>query len=235
MDFFKVSHRIIKILVSLSLLSLLLSLLPLLFQSLRPFFNEFSVNKYYVFLFCNGLMVFIAKNSGVHADSSSHQLKDLDIVAAPPVINSLENGMVADSPEQEEEVEEEEEKRIIVADSQAKNSGVHADSSSHQFKYLDIVAALPVINSPENGMVADSPEQEEVEEEEEKRMIVADSQEENEVADIDDTEVEDEVVTVTEKNEEDECEEEEHGVEELNKKCDDFIRKMKAAFCSEPR
>ncbi|XP_028797895.1 X-linked retinitis pigmentosa GTPase regulator-interacting protein 1-like isoform X2 [Neltuma alba] len=201
------SGRIIKILLSVSLLSLLFSSLPLLFQSL----NQFSINKSYVFLFCNGLMVFIARNSSLPDDSSSAQFKDLGIVVP---VTSQEHDVLADSPEQEkeeEEEEQEEEKRVIMVDSQ------------------------------EEDAVADTEE----EEEEEKRVIMEDSQEEDQVTDtaekelVDETDIEHEVAE-TEKEEEEGRngvwmteEEEDDEVEELNKKCEDFIRQMKAAFCSE--
>ncbi|KAI9109040.1 hypothetical protein K1719_019995 [Acacia pycnantha] len=187
MELFKVfgtSDRVVKIVLSVSVLSLLFSFLPFLFQSL----NQFSINKSYVFLFCNGLMAVIAKNSSLPSDhSSSHQFNDLDVAA--PVHNSLEHDIAAaDSAEQQEE----EVKRMIVA-------------------FTDSQEEDEVIS-----------EQEEVEEEEEKRIIVADNSQEEE------EEGGNNGVWMTEE------EEEEFEVEELNKKCEDFIRKMKAAFCSEP-
>lgn len=189
--------RIIKILLSVSVLSLVFtSLIPLLSQSL----NQFSINKSYVFFFCNGLMIFIAKNSSLPSDHSSSAI-DLDGVASSQhVVHPQEHDhMVAvessDQQQHREEEEEEEEKRVVMADSQEE---------------------------------VDETEEEEAEE---KRMIWAESQEE------------DEVISETEEEEETEGnnkgvwmaeEEEEEKVEELNKKCEDFIRKMKRAFCSEP-
>ncbi|KAK4279098.1 hypothetical protein QN277_016853 [Acacia crassicarpa] len=110
MELFKVSGtsgRVIKIGLSVSVLSLLFSFIPFLFQSL----NQFSINKSYVFLFCNGLMAFIAKNSSFPSDhSSSHQFNDLDVAA--PVHNSQEHDMAAAA---SAEQQEEEEKRMTVA------------------------------------------------------------------------------------------------------------------------
>ncbi|KAK4279097.1 hypothetical protein QN277_016852 [Acacia crassicarpa] len=187
MELFKVCGRVFKIVLSVSVLSLVVSFLPFLFQSL----NQFSINKCYVFLFCNGLMAFIYKNSSLPSDhSSSHQFNDLDVAA--PVHNSQEHDMAAaDSAEQQEE---EEEKRIILA-----------------FTY----------SQEEDEVIADTEREEVKVEEEEKRIIVADnSQEEKEEGSNNGAWM---------------TEEEEEEVEELNKKCEDFIRKMKSTFCSGPR
>ncbi|KAI9109046.1 hypothetical protein K1719_020001 [Acacia pycnantha] len=188
MELFKVSGtsgRVIKIVLSVSVLSLLFSFLPFLFQTV----NQFSINKSYVFLFCNGLMAFIAKNSSLPSDhSSSHEFNDLDVAA--PVHNSQEHDMAAaDSAEQQEE----EEKRMIVA---------FTDSREED----EVIA------------YAEREEEEVEEEEEEKRIILADNSQEEEDQGSNNG------VWITEEEE----------VEELNKKCEDFIRKMKAAFCSEP-
>ncbi|XP_028797894.1 glutamic acid-rich protein-like isoform X1 [Neltuma alba] len=224
------SGRIIKILLSVSLLSLLFSSLPLLFQSL----NQFSINKSYVFLFCNGLMVFIARNSSLPDDSSSAQFKDLGIVVP---VTSQEHDVLADSPEQEKE--EEEEERMIGADSQEEDAV--ADAEKEEEEEQEEEKRVIMVDSQEEDAVADTEE----EEEEEKRVIMEDSQEEDQVTDtaekelVDETDIEHEVAE-TEKEEEEGRngvwmteEEEDDEVEELNKKCEDFIRQMKAAFCSE--
>ncbi|KAI9114689.1 hypothetical protein K1719_014387 [Acacia pycnantha] len=110
----------------------------------------------------------------------------------------------------------------------AKNSSLPSDhSSSHQFNDLDVAA--PVHNSQvrratrrrreenDSGVQIPMKKREEDEVEEEEGIIVADnSQEEDQGSNNG--------VWMTEEEE----------VEELNKKCQDFIRKMKAAFCSEP-
>ncbi|KAI9109049.1 hypothetical protein K1719_020004 [Acacia pycnantha] len=187
------SSRVIKIVLSVSVLSLLFSFLPFLFQSL----NQFSINKSYVFLFCNGLMALIAKNTSLPSDySSSHQFNYLDVAA--PVHNSLEHDMAAAySAEQQEE----EEKRVIVI-----------------VAFTDSQEEDEVIACAERE--EEEVEEEEEEEEQEKRIILADNSQEEE-----EEEGSNNGVWMTEEEEE---------VEELNKKCEDFIRKMKLGFCSEP-
>ncbi|KAF5482614.1 hypothetical protein F2P56_003170 [Juglans regia] len=75
------SNKTIRFLLSFSLLSIILShssLLPFLLDSfhihvstfpLKPF--SYTIDKNYVFLFCNGLLVFIVKNSGLVGNNSS--------------------------------------------------------------------------------------------------------------------------------------------------------------------
>ncbi|XP_041002900.1 uncharacterized protein LOC121248491 [Juglans microcarpa x Juglans regia] len=75
------SNKTIRFLLSFSLLSVILShssLLPFLLESfhvhvspfpLKPF--SYTIDKNYVFLLCNGLLVFIVKNSGLVGNNSS--------------------------------------------------------------------------------------------------------------------------------------------------------------------
>lgn len=128
-----------------------------------------------MFLLCNGLLVFIAMNSGL--------------------VN-------ASSPTTHQSTEE-------VA--------VNNETSSHLEFHVSETAV-----ADENVMEIESPQ-----EKEESLKIV---EQENVISDTQEDEEEGNALVI--------IDEDEHGAEdteELNKKCEDFIRKMKAAFCSEPR
>ncbi|KAL2316539.1 hypothetical protein Fmac_030415 [Flemingia macrophylla] len=158
------SHTCMKSIKFLLFFILLCLLFPLLLQSLNPFlvqFFNYIVEKSYVFLLCNGLLVLIALNSDLY-NAPSHQTTELAL--ALPV----EKGIRVESKEAEEEEEEEEHALAIV----------------------------------EQEKEAEEEEEEEEEDEEEGNALVMI----------------------------DEYDEIEDDAEELNKKCEDFIKRMKATF-----
>ncbi|KAI4308514.1 hypothetical protein L6164_031577 [Bauhinia variegata] len=168
------SHRIIKFLLPFSVFSALIPFLPLLVQSLKPFFMQFhgyTNDKTYMFLVCNGLLVFIVKNSGLIDGSkpSANQSKEL----------------YTENPE----------------------------SGRAEMKVLESEKPIKVL--PENHIEIECPD-------EDKSWVISEEQDDGD----------DGVLDVEEEHED---ENDAVETEELNKKCEDFIRKMKAAFCSEPR
>lgn len=136
-----------------------------------------------MFLLCNGLPVFIVKNSGlIHGSSSPTTYQTEEIVknnvggtgkSEPKELEIAERvaGEKGEEIEFQVEEEEEEEKSLITVEQKDE-----------------------ILNSEEKG------------EEEGKEIVIIDE----DLQEVEET-------------------------EELNKKCEDFIRKMKAAFCSEPR
>lgn len=178
-----------KCLFSFSLFFIMFSLLPLLLQTLKPLLMQFFsyiIEKSYMFLLCNGLLVFIAMYSALTSPRSYTHDEDIEYVveksnnvsesdfAVAPVF--CENVMEFESPKEEEE----EEKSMMI--------------------YMEA-----------ENVVSDAKEDEEGNENALVTTIIDDEDEHEESAD--DT-------TTT---------------EELNKKCEDFIKKMKAKFCSERR
>ncbi|XP_028752712.1 uncharacterized protein LOC114712360 [Neltuma alba] len=94
--------RIIKFLLSILFLSVFFSIVPLLLQSLKPFLAMLAIDKTYMFLLCNGLVVFILKNSGL-----VHVKKDLEIQNNPNPIQNNPN-----PPEATEEKEDNRERMV---------------------------------------------------------------------------------------------------------------------------
>ena len=180
------SKRIIKFLLLFSLFSVLLSSLPLLLHSLNAFLVKlcsYSILKNYLFLLCNGLLVFIAKNSGlIHGSPSptTHQTEEI-----------VKN-----------------------------NVGASRKSESREVKITEP-------STGENGKETEFPV------EEEKSLVTVEQKEEIINSEEKSEEVEGEGKQIMIIDEDQHAAEEE--TEELNKKCEDFIRKMKAAFCSEPK
>ena len=178
------SKRMIKLL----LLSVLLSLLPLLFLSFNPFlmqqFFSRTVDKSYMFLICNGLMVFIAMNSGLisafsPATNQSSRLEFNESEIAAPIAG--ENVTAVESPQEKEnslmmmeqenassDAQEDEGKSLMIVDKEDALSDAREDE----------VEGNAIIEPDDHGHVAED-------------------------------------------------------TEELNKKCEDFIRKMRAAFISD--
>ncbi|MED6205347.1 hypothetical protein PIB30_016724 [Stylosanthes scabra] len=159
--------KMMKLLLSFCLVSFLLFLLLFIFQSLKPFLlHQFS--KTYIFLFCNGIMLFISMNSGLISFSTT---------PLPTAITPLQFN--ASPPEEEN------------------NSMTVEQENASQVSLI-----IPEQQDTEEKIVMMVEEQVDREGEGEGNAIVM----------VDG-----------------------HETEELNKKCEEFIRKMKAAFNSEPR
>ncbi|KAK7320250.1 hypothetical protein VNO77_29562 [Canavalia gladiata] len=115
------SKRSMKFLLCIFLLCLLFSLLPLQLHSLKPFLMQFyayTVDKTYMFLLCNGLLVLIALNSGlihsplpqtthlsiqqhaIHSEKTSQLELKASHIAAPI---ACENLVETESSQEEEE------------------------------------------------------------------------------------------------------------------------------------
>ncbi|TMW86991.1 hypothetical protein EJD97_020605 [Solanum chilense] len=108
-----------RILLPLSVFSLMFSQYYLIFPSLFNSFNEFSSNfsiqlftysseRNYIFLLCNGILVFIIKNSGLISttnisDNHHHYPKESKIQETK--IESLEKVVEIEKQEKEEEIE----------------------------------------------------------------------------------------------------------------------------------
>ena len=135
-----------------------------------------------MFLLCNGLLVFIVKNSGLIHGSSSPTAYQTDEI--------VKNNVGASG--------KSESKAVKITEPVAGENGKGIEFPVEEEKSLVTVEQKEdILNSEEKG--------EEGEGEGKEIMII----------------YEDELVV--------------EEAEELNKKCEDFIRKMKAAFCSEPR
>ncbi|XP_061344162.1 uncharacterized protein LOC133290114 [Gastrolobium bilobum] len=180
------SKRLMKFLLSFSLFCVLFSLLPLILQYLKPFLMQFfsyTIGKSHMFLLCNGLLAFIAMNSGL--------------------INAF-------SPTTHQSIE-------CAVDNEK--------SSRLEFNVSEIAAPI----AGENVLEIESPQEEEKSsmiEEQENILSVSDTQE-------DDEEEGNALMIIDEDEQEHELGADD--TEELNKKFEDFIKKMKAGFCSEPR
>ncbi|KAG5053538.1 hypothetical protein AAZX31_02G290800 [Glycine max] len=146
----------IKFLFCFSLLCVLFSSLPLLLQSLKPSLMQFFsylVEKSYMFLFCNGLLlVLIAINSApinasspptteraafsVHIEENSSQLEskepDIAVAAAPIAAEETE------FPQEEENVLEIVERENVLSDTQeGGNALVTIDEDVHDTEELN--------------------------------------------------------------------------------------------------
>ncbi|KAF2292443.1 hypothetical protein GH714_022829 [Hevea brasiliensis] len=165
-----------------------------------------NIGKNYTFLLCNGILVFIVKNSGLLG--TSHQ-----------EINLIKNG---ESPQKELETVSAEKQEQEIAD-----------------KCLVMVkgAALitqDVVNEEVNEITMVDEEHEDDEEAQdlvseevnEITMVDEEHEDDEEAQDVVSEEV-NEIIMVDEEHEDDEEEIGLLNVDELNKKCDDFIRKMK--------
>ncbi|XP_008229915.1 PREDICTED: uncharacterized protein LOC103329252 [Prunus mume] len=196
---FSQSHnqsKVIKLLLSVSVLSILLSyssLVSFLLHSFNAFTSaapvklfSYSFDKNYMFLLCNGLLVFIVKNSGL-------------IGTSPPGSTNL-------------------------------NNDEHAPKNSENPQRVVELAETKAPKAKEE--VVNMEVEEEQEREDDEIFITVEEEEE-----------EDKRVLITQAEEEEGCRNssimvedhdayEEEGIEslsreELNKKCDDFIRRMK--------
>ncbi|KAH0983948.1 hypothetical protein GBA52_011125 [Prunus armeniaca] len=196
---FSQSHnqsKVIKLLLSVSVLSILLSyssLVSFLLHSFNAFTSaasvklfSYSFDKNYMFLLCNGLLVFIVKNSGL-------------IGTSPPGSTNL-------------------------------NNDEHAPKNSENRQRVVELAETKAPKAKEE--VVNVEVEEEQEREDDEIFITVEEEEE-----------EDKRVLITQAEEEESCRNssimvedhdayEEEGIEslsreELNKKCDDFIRRMK--------
>ncbi|KAB2610712.1 hypothetical protein D8674_018744 [Pyrus ussuriensis x Pyrus communis] len=188
---FKQSHKVIKFLLSVSVFSVLLSyssLIPFSLHSFNSFtssvnFFSYTFDKKYVFLLCNGLLVFIVKNSGL-AGTSPRESSNLNNNDHVP--KSIESGRKA---------AELEETKVTEAP-QAKEEVSNVEMEQTKVREDEIL----------------------VSEEEEKRVLITVEEEDeccrNNFALDDHDMYEEEGIEVL-------------SAEELNKKCDDFIRRMK--------
>lgn len=197
---FSQSHnqsKVIKLLLSVSVLSILLSyssLVSFLLHSFNAFTSaasvklfSYSFDKNYMFLLCNGLLVFIVKNSGL-------------IGTSPPGSTDLNNDEHAPK-------NSENRKRVVeLAETtapKAKEEVVNVEVEQEQEREDDEIFITV---------------EEEAEEEDKRVLITQDEEEEG---------CRNSLIMV-----EDHDAYEEEGIEslsreELNKKCDDFIRRMK--------
>ncbi|CAB4274521.1 unnamed protein product [Prunus armeniaca] len=196
---FSQSHnqsKVIKLLLSVSVLSILLSyssLVSFLLHSFNAFTSaasvklfSYSFDKNYMFLLCNGLLVFIVKNSGL-------------IGTSPPGSTNLNNDELAPkNSENRQRVVELAETKAPKAKEEVVNVEVEEEQEREDDEIFITV---------------------EEEEEEDKRVLITKAEEEEGCRNSS--------IMV-----EDHDAYEEEGIEslsreELNKKCDDFIRRMK--------
>ncbi|KAM1373491.1 hypothetical protein ACFX2I_024187 [Malus domestica] len=180
---FSQSHKVIKFLLSVSVFSALLSYSSLIsvflysFNSFTSSVNLFSYSfdKNYMFLLCNGLVVFIVKNSGL-------------IGTSPPGSSNLNNENVPKSIECRRKAAE-----------LAETKATEAPKAKEEVVNVEI-------------------EQVKVTEDEKRVLITVEEEDEccrNNFVVVDDRDLyEEEGIEVL-------------SAEELNKKCDDFIRRMK--------
>ncbi|KAM1512618.1 hypothetical protein ACFX1Z_024156 [Malus domestica] len=180
---FSQSHKVIKFLLSVSVFSALLSYSSLIsvflysFNSFTSSVNLFSYSfdKNYMFLLCNGLVVFIVKNSGL-------------IGTSPPGSSNLNNEHVPKSIECRQKAAE-----------LAETKATEAPKAKEEVVNVEI-------------------EQVKVTEDEKRVLITVEEEDEccrNNFVVVDDRDLyEEEGIEVL-------------SAEELNKKCDDFIRRMK--------
>ncbi|XP_022136122.1 ATP-dependent RNA helicase MAK5 [Momordica charantia] len=99
-----------KILISASLLSAMV-----LYSSLLPFLHSLNlyisatIHKNYIFLLCNGLLVFIVRNSGLIGGSGEEQGGGGKVESKVEDGEERENGLVAEQEESEKLITEDEE------------------------------------------------------------------------------------------------------------------------------
>ncbi|XP_054817412.1 uncharacterized protein LOC129317101 [Prosopis cineraria] len=109
-------HRIIKFLLSISFLSALFTIFPLLLQSLKPFMAMRLIEKSYMFLLCNGLVVFILKSSGLVDVRKGFEIENDDPPEeATEEIEDQQERMVSSDEDKEDEETEPGIDRAIVA------------------------------------------------------------------------------------------------------------------------
>ncbi|KAI4305634.1 hypothetical protein L6164_028990 [Bauhinia variegata] len=213
------SHRIIKVLLSFSLFSILIWGRPLFLQSLEPFLvqlDSYIIGKNYLFLLCNGILVLIAKSSGLINGSSSPSSNHGKELYIENPESSREELKVSESEERHEEIEWLEEDKCLIKVEE------HGEELKNAFMIIgeyELDAEEPVFR--ENNVGIEYPE------EVIKSLVMVGGK------DDDDGVSEEECKNGTMVIWENELDEEE--AEELNEKCEAFIRKMKTSFCSERR
>ncbi|XP_020234328.1 uncharacterized protein LOC109814333 [Cajanus cajan] len=157
------SKKSIKFLLCFSLFCVLFSLLPLLVQSLNPFlvqFFSYIVEKSYMFLLCNGLLVLIALNSGLTNAPSQQAIQHALAVpverVAPPIAESPqeeENVLVVVEQEKvvsnAQEDEQEEGNAIVIIDEHEHEHGVD-DAEELNKKCEDFIKRMKATFSSNN-------------------------------------------------------------------------------------
>ncbi|KAM1010395.1 hypothetical protein EV1_045389 [Malus domestica] len=184
---FNQSHKVIKFLLSVSVFSVLLSyssLISFFLDSFNSFTFSINFDKNYMFLLCNGLLVFIVKNSGL-------------IGTSPPGSSNLTN--------EEHDLKSVESRRKTVELAETKAT------KSPKAKEEVVNVEIEQVKARADEIL--------VSVEEEKRVLIAAEEEDeycrNNSLVVDDHDLyEEEGVEVL-------------SAEELNKKCDDFIRRVK--------
>ncbi|XP_047313270.1 glutamic acid-rich protein-like isoform X1 [Impatiens glandulifera] len=196
--------------ISISLFSFFPFLLPLFFQFCASslFFN-YSSERHYMFLFCNGILAFVIKDSILSANTHMGISSNHPIITSHEEITKKKNEVFEEyqKPEsvhgEEEEVEVENE--FLIAEEREEEYPIEENDDEEYQK-------------PESVH-----EEEEVELEVENEFLIAEEREE----DDDDEEYQKPESVHGEEEEEYPVEEDEDEEDELNKKCEEFIRRMK--------
>ncbi|XP_047313271.1 glutamic acid-rich protein-like isoform X2 [Impatiens glandulifera] len=176
--------------ISISLFSFFPFLLPLFFQFCASslFFN-YSSERHYMFLFCNGILAFVIKDSILSANTH------MGISSNHPIITS------------HEEITK---KKNEVFEEYQKPESVHGEEEEVEVENEFLIA---------EEREEEYPIEENDDEEYQKPESVHGEEEEEEV--------ENEFMIAEEREEEYPVEEDEDEEDELNKKCEEFIRRMK--------
>ncbi|AET01024.1 hypothetical protein MtrunA17_Chr5g0448311 [Medicago truncatula] len=195
-------------------------LCSLLSQSCKPFLVQFSssyytIDKSYMFLLCNIILAFIALYSSLINPSSSTTHQNIEHVHDSEKSNRFEFYIP------ESEITE-----PIYDDNVMENEYQEEENSLMIVEPEKVVIEVEEDEEKEEGNALMESESQIEENEEVKSLVIVE------------VEVEQESVNI---EAEEEVEEEgndlriidEDETEELNKKCEDFIKKMKATFCSD--
>jgi len=193
-------------------------LCSLLSQSFKPFLVQFSssyytIDKSYMFLLCNIILGFIALYSSLIDPSSSTTHQNIEHVHDSEKSNRFEFYIP------ESEITE-----PIYGDNVMESESQEEENSFMIVESENVVIEAEEDEEKEEGNALMENESQIEENEEVKSLVIV--------------EVEQESVNI---EAEEEVEEEENDLriidedetEELNKKCEDFIKKMKATFCSD--
>lgn len=217
MDSFKLfqSHNL-KFLFSFSLLCALFSLLPLLSQSLKPFLMQFFsyiIDKSYMFLLCNILLAFIALYSSLINPSSSTTHQNIEHVLDSDKSNRFEFYI------SESEITE-----PTYGDNVMESESQEEENSLMIVKPENVVIEAEEDEGKEEGNALMESESQ-IEENEEVKSFVIVEQESVNIEAEEEVQKEGNALMIIDEDE----------TEKLNKKCEDFIKKMKAGFCSDSR
>lgn len=162
-----------KFLLPVSIFSIIVSHSSLMSFTLK-FFSGYSIDKNYMFLLCNGILVFIVKNSGVI--NKPPEEKETDLVNAKNAIK-----------------EKESEQQVVKLSGEKVNKQAEEAQEAEQWSC--------VVVAEENVMPAAQDDGDEEAQEQEYEVLITDEDEEGGIGLL--------------------------STDELNKKCDEFIRKMK--------